>query len=95
MVNKPIESRKGTIPEPASSFTGNDFDDCTFRGIVTKSSTNSEDTFEASAELHQMHGRSFSCLDVLMMEKESGRHVAGCKHIGFISSKACGCKGKK
>lgn len=96
-VNKPIESRKRVIPEPAGAIINKPFevkmeDDCTFRGTIRKGAVHGNETFEASAELHQKHTRDFTCLDVLFMERSDGRHNLNCAHVGYWSSKACGCK---
>ena len=80
-----------------TSFAGNDFtikpipNDCTFRGTIRKGSYSGEETFEASAELHQRHTNDFSCRTVLFHEQKDGRHIDGCPHVGFWTAKACGC----
>jgi len=88
----------------SSSFVGNEFEpaqvstpklepanDCLFRGTIRKGSQYGNMTFEASAELHQKHSRDFTCLDVILMEHHSGRHNSLCPHVGYTTSKACGC----
>ena len=67
------------------------FDDCQFRGIIRK--PNGEE-FAGSAQIHQKHSRSFSCLDVIFMEQNSGRHLFSCIHTGYLSATKCCVKGK-
>ena len=64
---------------------------CKFVGNVQKGSRFGNSIFEAKPQAHQEHTNDFTCLDVLAMEEISGRHIEGCPHVGYWTSKACGC----
>ena len=66
-------------------------DDCKFRGSIKMSPSFGSQTFQASAELHQKHSNSFTCQSVIFMERKEGRHIVGCSHVGYLTSKACKC----
>lgn len=40
---------------------------------------------------HQKHNAQYACSDVSKMEIISGPHADGCKWVGYISAKVCGC----
>ena len=65
---------------------------CELRGAIRKPSTG--EVFAASAEIHQNHSKYYTCLDVIFMERASGRHGENCAFVGHLSAKKCCVKDK-
>jgi len=65
---------------------------CELRGTIRKPSTG--EVFAASAEIHQNHSKYYTCLDVIFMERASGRHGENCAFVGHLSAKKCCVKDK-
>jgi len=60
---------------------------CAFRGIIRKPSTG--EPFQSSSEIHQNHSKFYTCLDVIFMERVSGRHGENCSFVGYLNPKKC------
>jgi hypothetical protein len=99
IINKPVEPARRfieTVSTPASidhsTPTESPKATCEFRGTVRNPSTG--ESFVASSEIHQNHSKYYTCLNVIFMERASGRHGENCAFVGHLSATKCCVKDK-